>query len=65
MSSISTHRPLPAEIAEIQKEMEKHAKGYGLDFFKTIFEMVDYEVHDGRLHGIPGSLSALAIRSPV
>ncbi len=43
MSSISTHRPLPAEIAEIQKEMEKHAKGYGLDFFKTIFEMVDYE----------------------
>jgi stage V sporulation protein R len=38
-----THRPLPREISEIQKEMERIARGYGLDFFDTIFEMVDYE----------------------
>ncbi len=41
--TISTQRPLPENIQEIQREMRKHAKGYGLDFFDTIFEMVDYE----------------------
>ncbi|MFK7819057.1 MAG: SpoVR family protein, partial [Planctomycetaceae bacterium] len=41
--TISTQRPLPENIQEIQREMEKHAAGYGLDFFDTIFEMVDYE----------------------
>lgn len=41
--TISTHRPLPENIREIQKEMKAHAAGYGLDFFDTIFEMVDYE----------------------
>ncbi len=41
--AISTHRPLPAEIAAVQDEMEEHARNYGLDFFDTIFEMVDYE----------------------
>ena len=41
--SISTHRPLPLEIARVQDEMEQHARDYGLDFFETIFEVLDYE----------------------
>lgn len=40
---ISTHRPLPGYIKEIQDELAEIAAGYGLDFFETIFEMVDYE----------------------
>ena len=40
---ITTPRPLPAEIRAIQDEMEEVAAGYGLDFFETIFEMLDYE----------------------
>ena len=41
--SISTYRPLPRELREIQLEMEEIARGYGLDFYETIFEMLDYE----------------------
>jgi len=41
--SISTHRPLPLEIARIQEQMEQRARDYGLDFFETIFEVLDYE----------------------
>ena len=40
---ISTHRPLPPEIKVIQDDLEAKAAEYGLDFFETIFEMVDYE----------------------
>ncbi|HWL09350.1 MAG TPA: SpoVR family protein [Planctomicrobium sp.] len=40
---VTTHRALPPEIADIQQEMEAIAAGYGLDFFETIFEMLDYE----------------------
>ncbi len=40
---VSTHRPLPADIRDVQAEMEEYARSYGLDFFDTIFEMVDYE----------------------
>jgi stage V sporulation protein R len=40
---ITAHRPLPAEIKAIQDEMEAIARGYGLDFFETIFEVLDYE----------------------
>ena len=40
---IATHRPLPAAIRDVQAEMEAVAAGYGLDFFETIFEMLDYE----------------------
>jgi len=43
MSTVSTHRPLPAEIAAAQEEMEGHARDYGLDFFETIFEVLDYD----------------------
>ncbi len=41
--SISIHRPLPAELADVQAAMEARAFEYGLDFFDTIFEVVDYE----------------------
>jgi len=38
-----THRPLPPEIRDQQDRLSEVAAGYGLDFFETIFEMVDYE----------------------
>ena len=41
--AISTHRSLPPEIQDVQQEMEYHARAYGLDFFETIFEMLDLE----------------------
>jgi stage V sporulation protein R len=41
--SITTYRELPAEIRQIQMDMEGIARSYGLDFFETIFEMLDYE----------------------
>jgi stage V sporulation protein R len=41
--SISVHRKLPTEIADIQNQMEERARMEGLDFFETIFEYVDYE----------------------
>lgn len=41
--SISTYRSLPPQIVDIQAEMEEHARNYGLDFYRTIFEMLDYE----------------------
>jgi stage V sporulation protein R len=36
-------RALPAEIRTAQDEIEERARSYGLDFFPTIFEVVDYE----------------------
>ena len=33
---------IPKEIADLQKKIEAIAKSYGLDFFETVFEMVDY-----------------------
>jgi len=41
--SIMPTRTLSPELAAVQDEMEELATGYGLDFFETIFEMVDYE----------------------
>lgn len=41
--SVTTHRTLPTEIRDIQGRMEEIAAGYGLNFFETIFEMLDYE----------------------
>ena len=34
---------LPAHLYQIQHHIKEVAKGYGLDFFETIFEMVDYK----------------------
>jgi stage V sporulation protein R len=41
--SQSTIRTLPPEIRTAQEEIEERARRYGLDFFPTIFEVVDYE----------------------
>ena len=41
--TFSTHRPLPDNIRRLQDDLEVIARGYGLDIFETIFEMVDYE----------------------
>jgi stage V sporulation protein R len=36
-------RALPADIRAAQDDIEERARSYGLDFFPTIFEVVDYE----------------------
>ena len=41
--SISTARTLPPELRDIQLRMEELGRGYGLDFFETIFEVLDLE----------------------
>ncbi len=40
---ISTQRTLPSDLRDIQIQMEALAKSYGLDFFETIFEVLDLE----------------------
>lgn len=35
---------LPAELVRHKEEIEKIAHDYGLDFYTTIFEMVDYDI---------------------
>lgn len=39
--TIQQIHPLPPDLVEIQGQMEQHARNYGLDFFPTIFELVD------------------------
>src|SRR4051812_36291614 len=34
---------LPKYLADMQREVEGYARDYGLDFFDTIFEVLDYE----------------------
>ena len=34
---------LTTELKELQKEIEGYARGYGLDFFDVIFEVLDWE----------------------
>src|ERR1044071_8351396 len=41
MVAIHRFRPLTTELIEIQQKMEGHARQYGLDFFPTVFELVD------------------------
>lgn len=41
--SISTARTLPPQLRDVQIQMEALAKSYGLDFFETIFEVLDLE----------------------
>jgi stage V sporulation protein R len=40
MATVS-FEPLPTNLAEIQTRIEGYARGYGLDFYPTIFELVD------------------------
>jgi len=39
--SLKETTPLPPEYREMQAEIEGYARGHGLDFFPTIFELVD------------------------
>lgn len=41
MKTLHRFRSLTPQLAEIQRQMEQHARDYGLDFFPTIFEVVD------------------------
>src|SRR4051812_2705351 len=43
LSSMSTEHNLPAELRDLQLEIEGHARAYGLDFYETIFEVLDYD----------------------
>lgn len=41
MAVLHRFRELNAELREMQREIEGYARSYGLDFFPTIFEVVD------------------------
>jgi stage V sporulation protein R len=43
MATTSTEHDLPAELRDLQLEIEGHARVYGLDFYDTIFEVLDYD----------------------
>ena len=42
MSTVNAHN-LPADLRDLQLETEEHARAYGLDFYDTIFEVLDYD----------------------
>ena len=48
MSTAAELRKLPEHLAAIQQQMEEYARGYGLDMFPTLYELVDPE----QLHAI-------------
>ncbi len=35
--------PLPKELADVQAQMQEHARNYGLEFFPTVFEVIDHD----------------------
>ena len=41
MPSTYYNTRLPADLRLLKEEIEAHARAYGLDFFETIFEVVD------------------------
>src|SRR5262245_40945881 len=43
MPALHHFHSLSSEMADIQRQMEEHARRYGLDFFNTIFEVVDHD----------------------
>src|SRR6478735_2297521 len=43
MSIMTSTHDLPQELRDLQLETEQHAKDYGLDFYETIFEVLDYD----------------------
>jgi stage V sporulation protein R len=40
---MSTEHDLPSDLRDLQAEIEGHARVYGLDFYNTIFEVLDYD----------------------
>ena len=43
MAKYALATSIPPYLRDIQKQVEEHARGYGLDFFPTIFEVVSYD----------------------
>jgi stage V sporulation protein R len=43
MSIMTSSHDLPADLRALQAETEQHARDYGLDFYETIFEVLDYD----------------------
>lgn len=43
MTFTSTQHDLPADLRALQAEIEEHARSFGLDFYDTIFEVLDYD----------------------
>src|SRR5690349_2161822 len=43
MSIMSTEHNLTPELRDLQVEIEGYAKAYGLDFYDTVFEVLDYD----------------------
>ncbi len=43
MARYSLSNELPSYLRDIAREVEEHARSYGLDFFPTIFEVVSYD----------------------
>jgi len=39
----SRRQTLTPELTRLNREIEQYARGYGLDFYETIFEMLDFE----------------------
>jgi stage V sporulation protein R len=36
-------KPLPPELADLQQEVESHARSYGLDMFECFYEVLDFD----------------------
>ena len=43
MAIMSNEHDLPADLRALQVEIEGHARDFGLDFYDTIFEVLDYD----------------------
>jgi stage V sporulation protein R len=43
MAKMHDEHVLPAELRSLQSEIEGHARDFGLDFYDTIFEVLDYD----------------------
>ena len=67
MTTMSTEHNLPADLRELQVEIEAHAAAFGLDFYDTVFEVLDYDELSeiARPRRIPDPLPALAVRHGV
>jgi stage V sporulation protein R len=37
------HTSLPAHLYDIRKQIEAHARAFGLDFYETVFEVLGFD----------------------
>ena len=40
---MNKHTQLPARLHDIRKRVEEYARGYGLDFYDTVFEVLGFD----------------------